>query len=190
MDQDTVIIVSGLPRSGTSMMMRMLEAGGMAVLIDRIRGADEDNPQGYYEFERVKQLEHDKGWLPEAKGKAVKMISALLKYLPNDYQYKVIFMQRKMGEILSSQKQMLLRRGEATDAVSDDKMAEVFQKHLAQTQSWLNQQPNVQVLFIDYDETVRNPLTQAQRVSQWLGSFLDVWEMAAAVDPKLHRQRV
>jgi hypothetical protein len=171
------------------MMMKMLEAGGVSVLTDRIRGADEDNPQGYFEFERVKQIEHDKGWLPEAKGRAVKMISALLKHLPNHYQYKVIFMQRKMDEILASQKQMLLRRGEPTDTVSNERMADVFQKHLIQTRAWLDRQPNVQVLFIDYDETVQDPVAQAEKVSQFLGRSLNVWEMATVVDPKLHRHR-
>ena len=189
MNQDTIVIVSGLPRSGTSMMMRMLEAGGMDVLTDRIRQADEDNPQGYYEFERVRQIERDQTWLPQAKGKAIKMISALLKHLPDDYQYKIIFMQRKMVEVLASQKQMMRRRGEATDAVGDERMADVFRKHLAQIHAWLDHQPNIQVLFVDYDETVRDPGTQVEKVSRWLGGSLNVEEMAAVVDPKLHRQR-
>jgi len=119
MDRDTILIVSGLPRSGTSMMMKMLEAGGMAVLTDNIRTADQDNPRGYYEFERVKQIEHDTAWLPEAQGKAVKMIAGLLKHLPADYVYKIIFMQRDMDEVLASQRQMLVRRGKPTDCASD-----------------------------------------------------------------------
>jgi len=96
---EAITIVSGLPRSGTSMMMKMLEAGGLPVLTDEIRTADADNPRGYYEFERVKQIETDNAWLPEARGKAVKMIAALLKHLPPDYRYRVIFMQRKMEEL-------------------------------------------------------------------------------------------
>ncbi|HFD38992.1 MAG TPA: sulfotransferase family protein, partial [Anaerolineae bacterium] len=96
-----ITIVSGLPRSGTSMMMKMLEAGGLPVLTDQIRAADEDNPKGYYEFERVKQIEHDQEWLPDAQGKAVKMIAALLKHLPPDYEYKIVFMQRDMQEVLA-----------------------------------------------------------------------------------------
>ncbi|HSJ55892.1 MAG TPA: sulfotransferase family protein, partial [Anaerolineae bacterium] len=98
MENNAIVIVSGLPRSGTSMMMKMLEAGGVRVLTDYERTADEDNPKGYYEFERVKQIEHDREWLPEACGKAVKMVSALLKHLPADYYYKVIFMRREMEE--------------------------------------------------------------------------------------------
>jgi len=189
MDLNTIVVVSGLPRSGTSMMMKMLEAGGMEVLTDHVRTPDEDNPQGYYEFERVKQIEHDQAWLPEAKGKAFKMISALLRHLPASYQYKVIFMQRNMDEILASQKQMLHRRGEPTEAVSDERMAEVFQMHLAQTYAWLGQQSNVRVLFLDYHQTVRDPLAQAEAVDRFLDSALDIQEMAAVVDPKLHRHR-
>ena len=130
MDQQIITIVSGLPRSGTSMMMKMLEAGGMQVLTDHIRTADEDNPKGYYEFERVKQIEHDQAWLPDAQGKVVKMISALLKHLPSSYTYKVIFMRRNIDEILASQKQMLIRRGEPTDVVSDEKLTELFDRHI------------------------------------------------------------
>ena len=189
MDQNSIIIVSGLPRSGTSMMMKMLEAGGMSILTDRIREADEDNPLGYYEFERVKQTEHDKTWLPEARGKAVKMVSALLKHLPPEYQYSILFMQRDMDEILASQKKMLLRRGEPTDSVSNERMAQVFEKHLAQMRAWLNHQPNAKTLFVNYDETVQDPMTQAQRVNEFLGGSLNIVEMAAVVDPKLHRQR-
>ena len=137
MDQDTVTIVSGLPRSGTSMMMRMLEAGGMEILTDEIRTADEDNPKGYYEFERVKQIEHDQAWLEDAKGKAVKMIVALLKHLPSGYFYKIIFMERKIEEVLASQREMLVRRGEPTDRISDEKMAALFHKHVEQVRSWI-----------------------------------------------------
>jgi len=148
MGRRTIGIVSGLPRSGTSMMMRMLDVGGMEVLIDRIRKADQDNPRGYYEFERVKQIEHDKSWLPDAEGKVVKIISQLLRHLPSDYQYKVVFMRRDMEEILASQRQMLLRRGEKTDRISDDKLAELFRQHVQRVESWLDAQPNVDVIYV------------------------------------------
>src|SRR5687768_1736541 len=112
MDRDVITVVSGLPRSGTSMMMKMLEAGGLEPVVDHVRKPDEDNPKGYYEFERVKALENDREWLPEAKGKFVKVISMLLRHLPADHRFKVIFMQRNMPEVLASQKKMLVRRGE------------------------------------------------------------------------------
>jgi hypothetical protein len=189
MEQDAITIVSGLPRSGTSMMMKMLQAGGMEALTDNIRGADEDNPEGYYEFERVKQIERDRAWLDAARGKAVKMISALLQHLPSSHNYKIIFMSRDMSEILASQKQMLIRRGEPTGAVSDEKMAAIFQRHLAKVQAWLTQQPNIEVIYVRYDETIREPVVQAERVNELLGDRLDVEEMARVVDPELYRQR-
>ncbi len=189
MDREVITVVSGLPRSGTSMMMKMLEAGGVEPLTDNIRKADEDNPRGYYEFERVKQIEHDKAWLENAYGKAVKMISALLKHLPSQYHYKVIFMQRDVAEVLASQKQMLIRRGEPANKADDQKMAAIFRRHLAQVQAWLDKQPNVAVLYVDYGHTVREPLAQAQKIADFLGASLDVTAMAAAVDSALYRQR-
>ena len=184
-----ITIVSGLPRSGTSMMMRMLEAGGLPVLTDQIRAADEDNPKGYYEFERVKQIEHDQEWLPDAQGKAVKMIAALLKHLPPDYEYKIVFMQRDMQEVLASQRQMLIRRGEPTDRVPDERMAELFAKHVAQVRAWLAAQPHMDVLYVHYGDVLANPLDQARRVNHFLGGGLDEEAMAGVVDPGLYRQR-
>jgi hypothetical protein len=189
MDRKIVTVVSGLPRSGTSMMMRMLEAGGMAILTDEIRTADADNPRGYYEFERVKQLQHDQSWLDEARGKAVKVIAALLKYLPPDYAYKVIFLRRNMDEILASQKQMLVRRGEPADAISDEKMTRLFKGHLGRVEAWLAAQPNVEVLYVDYKAVLKEPLEHAQRIGRFLGLALDAAGMACAVDKSLYRQR-
>ncbi len=189
MDPQTVTIVSGLPRSGTSMMMKMLEAGGMQVLTDHIRTADEDNPKGYYEFERVKQIEHDQAWLPDAQGRVVKMISALLKHLPPSYTYKVIFMRRSIDEILASQKQMLIRRGEPTDKVSDGKLTELFGLHLQQVMGWIDKQPNVDVVYVDYNQILQDPVEQAKKVNQFMGHTLDENEMVGIVDPSLYRQR-
>ena len=189
MDPQIITVVSGLPRSGTSMMMRMLESGGMEVLTDSIRTADEDNPKGYYEFERVKEIEHDQEWLSEAQGKAVKMIGALLKHLPADYCYRVLFMRRAMDEILASQREMLVRRGEATDTVSDERIAELFGKHVKQVAAWIDGQPNMKVLYVDYGDVLSNPDRQAQRINEFLGGLLDAARMARAVDPGLYRQR-
>ena len=189
MDQEIVTIVSGLPRSGTSMMMKMLEAGGMPVLVDNIRTADEDNPKGYYEFERVKKIEQDQAWLPEARGKVVKMVAALLKHLPAEYDYKIVFMHRDMGEILASQRQMLVRRGKPTDTIGDGRMAELFGRHLTQIESWLAGQPNMQVLYVHYSDVLAAPAHEAERINHFLGDSLDVEKMVAAVDPALYRQR-
>jgi hypothetical protein len=188
--KQSVIIVSGLPRSGTSMMMKMLEAGGIPPLTDKVRSADDDNPKGYYEFERVKQLDKgDSAWLAEAKGKVVKVISQLLKYLPADYDYKVIFMRRDMVEILASQKKMLINRGEDPNRISDEELTQLFEKHLNHVLTWLEQQPNISTLFIHYSETLSDPQTQAEKVAEFLGGSMDVEKMTAVVDPALYRNR-
>ncbi len=187
---EIITVVSGLPRSGTSMMMKMLEAGGIPPLTDKIRSADEDNPKGYYEFERVKKLDKgDTAWLPEARGKSVKVISALLKYLPGDFRYRVIFMRRRTEEILASQKQMLIRRGEPTDRVSDEELATYFAKHLRAVETWLQNQPNVDVLYVSYNCTLEAPLETAQEINRFLDNRLDTRAMAVVVDPQLYRQK-
>jgi hypothetical protein len=189
MDQGTITIVSGLPRSGTSMMMKMLEAGGMQPLTDHVRTADEDNPKGYYEFERVKQIEHDQAWLEDARGKVVKMISALLKHLPSSYTYKIIFMRRRVEEVLASQRQMLIRRGEPADKVGDAKMAELFDHHLARVEAWIAEQPNVDVIYVSYNDILRNPAEQIDKINRFLSYGLDTDSMLSVVDRSLYRQR-
>jgi hypothetical protein len=184
-----VTIVTGLPRSGTSMMMKMLEAGGTPVLTDRVRSADEDNPEGYYEFERVKQIEHDPAWLEDAQGRAVKMVSALLKHLPPGYQYKVIFMRRNIAEILASQRKMLIRRGEPADQVDDATMASLFEKHLQKVMASIDSRADMDVLYVSYNDVLASPLQHAKAISQFLGGTFDVEAMAAVVDPDLYRNR-
>jgi hypothetical protein len=189
MAHDFVTLVSGLPRSGTSMMMRMLEAGGLPVLADHLRTADEDNPEGYYEFERVKKIEHDTAWLDEARGRVVKMISALLKHLPPGYTYKIVFMRRKLEEVLASQREMLVRRGKPADATGDAKMAEFFTNHLRRLEAWLAEQPNVAVLYVSYNELVQDPEAHCARVARFLGLPLDPSRMASVASRALYRQR-
>lgn len=185
-----IVVVSGLPRSGTSMMMKMLEAGGLPVLVDHLRVADEDNPKGYYEFERVKQLDKgDVAWLPEAQGKVVKIISMLLPYLPSDYRYKVIFMRREISEILASQRKMLVNRGMPTDATSEAELERSFQKHLMQIQNWLQSQPNVETLYIFYHDLLKRPVEMVPQVNQFLNNRLEVERMIEVIDPQLYRNR-
>ena len=189
MAHDFVTLVSGLPRSGTSMMMRMLEAGGLPVLADHLRTADEDNPEGYYEFERVKKIEHDTAWLEDARGRVVKMISALLKHLPPGYTYKIVFMRRKLEEVLASQREMLVRRDKPADATGDAKMAEFFANHLRRVETWLAEQPNLDVLYVSYNELIQDPEPLCARVVQFLGVPLDSRRMASVVSGALYRQR-
>lgn len=186
----TITVVSGLPRSGTSMLMKMLEAGGLPPLIDNIRTADDDNPKGYYEFERVKAMDKgDTAWLADAQGKVVKVISALLKYLPAEYQYRIIFIRRNMPEILASQHKMLVRRGEDPDKIDDEEMAELFAKHVSQVEAWLSQQSNMSVLYVHYSEILSDPVPQISQINQFLGGQLDTDQMTAVVDPALYRNR-
>ena len=189
MDQETITIVSGLPRSGTSLMMSMLEAGGMDLLVDGIRTPDEDNPKGYYEFERVKQIDDDQAWLDDAKGKAVKMIAELLRRLPPTHAYKVLFLRREMGEILASQQQMLVRRGEPADKVSDEDMARMFKRHLDQVETWIAQQPNVEVFYVSYNDLLTDPDAHLRAINEFLGGTLDVEAMKRVIDHSLYRQR-
>lgn len=189
-NKQEIVVVSGLPRSGTSMMMKMLEAGGIPPLTDEIRTADKDNPKGYYEFERVKKLDKgDTEWLPQAEGKVVKVISALLAHLPEDYRYKIIFMQRHMPEILASQRKMLVHRGEDADNMDDERMAELFTKHLRTVEQQMSQQENIDVLYVHYSDALQDPQTAAERVVKFLGRDLDVERMVGIVDPNLYRNR-
>jgi hypothetical protein len=189
-EQKFVTVVSGLPRSGTSMMMKMLEAGGVAPLTDKIRTADDDNPKGYFEFERVKKMpDGDTAWVGDAQGKAVKVIAALLEYLPQEYTYKVLFMRRNMDEILASQKQMLIRSEKPTDEISDEKLADLYSKHLVKVEGWMSQQPNITVFDVDYNDLMQNPEAYPAKIQRFLGVELNVEEMSGVVDPALYRQR-
>ncbi len=181
-----IVVVSGLPRSGTSMMMRMLAAGGVPLFTDGVRGADADNPLGYFEHEAVKRLREDASWAPGAAGKAVKVVSALLPALPEGFQYRVILMRRPLEEVLASQRRMLGRRG-APAADDDARMEALFGRHLAETERWLAARPGVRSLAVDYPEALAAPADTARRVAAFLGGGLDAAAMAAAVDPALRR---
>ena len=185
-----IVVVSGLPRSGTSMMMKMLDAGGIPPLTDHEREADEDNPKGYYEFERVKQLKDgDFGWLPDAEGKAVKVIAALLTKLPSDYKYEVLFMRRAMPEILASQRNMLVRRGEDPNKVNDQEMTQLFEQHMAMVLDWAQKQGNIRLLEVDYNQVLKSPEPLVDEINSFFGGQLNVEKMLAVVDPELYRQR-
>ncbi len=182
-----IIIVSGLPRSGTSLMMQMLASSGVETVTDNVRTADTDNPRGYYELEKVKKVKEDASWLPETRGKAFKMISQLLFDLPPSERYRIIFMERDLDEMLVSQEAMLQRRARAAAPREDIKRA--FQKHLERLHEWLPEQPNMAVVYVKYSDLINNPAEQAQRVSDFLGGKADPKAMVAAVDPSLYRNR-
>ncbi len=185
----TVIVVSGLPRSGTSMMMKMLAEGGLPVLTDAIRAADEDNPNGYFELEVVKQLSDGKrDWLAGADGKLVKVISALLEHLPPENHYKVLFMERQIAEILASQRKMLARRNE-TSSVSDEEMEAQFREHLKVIKYWLARQPNMEVMYIDYNRMMADPDQYLQKIAAFVGLPLDIEKMRSVPNEQLYRNR-
>ena len=186
-----IVIVSGLPRSGTSMMMNMLTAADLEIVSDRVRTADEDNPKGYFEDERVKDLEknENRSWLRDCRGKVIKIISFLLKDLPDDNRYKVIFMRRDLGEVVASQNKMLRRRGEPVDEASDQKMIDVYKNHLQKTDFLLRSRPYIEHVDIEYRAAVADPRAQAERVVRFLELDLDVDRMVQAVDPALYRNR-
>lgn len=171
------------------MMMRMLESGGLPVLSDGERTADEDNPRGYFEFERVKKLDTDQDWIPEAKGKAVKIIAFLLQHLPPGNHYKIVFMQRDLDEVLASQRKMMIRRGEDPDKIPDSRMRDVYDKHLREVSSWLERSPNVDVLYVPHREAVEDPASWAAKVNNFLGGRLNEAAMRTAVDASLYRNR-
>lgn len=187
---DAITLVSGLPRSGTSMMMRMLAAGGMPITTDNIRKANVDNPNGYYEIEKIKTLEEDNTWVYDEKGNVIKAVAALLPMLPKDIFYYVIFMQRHMTEILASQKKMLERRGTVAESdVPDPVMAATYEAYLKATYKWLEQQHHFHVVYVNFNDIFQDPLTHARDISAFLGQDLDVEKMAKVVDAKLYRQR-
>ncbi len=187
---EDVVVVSGLPRSGTSMMMRMLEAGGLPILSDGVRHADTDNPHGYFELEPVKNLERDpdRAWVRKARGRAIKVISHLLEHLPEQHFYRVLFMQRDLAEVIASQNTMLERRGEP-NPVNDARTDELYQQHLGQIRALLRMKPNFEVLEVDYAATLEDPEAAAARVAAFVDRGLDCVKMAEAVDRSLYRNR-
>ncbi len=186
---DEIVVVSGLPRSGTSMMMKMLEAGGLVPLTDGQRAADEDNLGGYYEYEGVKKVAQDPSWLDAARGRVVKVISRLLYDLPEGYAYRVVFMQRQLDEVLASQQQMLQRRGRADGGAGDAELKQLFQRHLDEVALWLAARPNFAVLNLSYNEVLAQPGARVADLVHFLGGQLDAARMAAVVDERLYRQR-
>jgi hypothetical protein len=182
-----IVIVSGLPRSGTSLMCQMLEKGGIEVVTDSIRTPDTDNPRGYFELEKVKKVKEDASWLPETRGKAFKMVSQLLYDLPATERYRVIFMQRDLDEMLTSQEKMLVRLGRPV--APRELMRKSFIAHLDRLHDMLKRQPHISVLRVDYKDLVERPAEMAEIVNTFLGERCDVGQMAASVDPSLYRNR-
>jgi len=182
-----ITVVSGLPRSGTSMLMQMLEAGGLPLFTDAERVADPSNPRGYYEHVRIKALARDNTWLAEAEGHVVKVIAQLLRHLPDGFDYRVVFLDRDLDEVLASQSAMLQRLGRP--AAKPTVLRPVFERQLAEAKRWLDAYPRADVLYVPHRDVIAEPAAQAARINAFLGGALDENAMAATVDPALHRQR-
>ena len=184
-----IIIVSGLPRSGTSMMMKILAEGGLPVVSDQSRTADEDNPNGYFELQLVKQMsEGNIEWLAGANGKVVKVISGLLEHLPQEYSYKVIFMEREIKEILASQRKMLARRNEELKA-NDVEIEQQFQRHLSALKPWLARRPNMEVMYVSYNALMADPRPLCRRLIDFTNMPLDLDRMLSVPSRDLYRNR-
>ncbi|MFW6065009.1 MAG: sulfotransferase [Candidatus Natronoplasma sp.] len=190
MDNETIAVVSGLPRSGTSMMMQMLDEGGIEPLTDKERGPDEDNPKGYYEYERVKGLPDDTEWLKEAKGKAVKVLGELIKHLPGDYHYKIVFIERNLDEIIESQTKMLKHKGEDPDDISKDELRDTFKNYRKILKQQISASPNMEVLYVSYNDIMSHPEPVVESVSAFFDGELETTEMLSVIDEELYRNRL
>lgn len=187
-----IIIVSGLPRSGTSMLMKIVEAGGVEIVTDGLRTADDDNPKGYYEFEKIKDLDknRDKSWVAELRGKAVKIVSYFLEKLPDNNNYKIIFIERNLQEVIASQNKMLVHRGEAVDdPAGDEKMIRNFENHLRKVKYLLGHEPHFEALFVIHNILLKSPDEQVEKICRFLGGHLDKKKMVDVIDPTLYRNR-
>lgn len=184
-----ITIVSGLPRSGTSLMMQMLVAGGMTALSDGERQADTDNPRGYLEWERIKTLPNDPACIAEGEGKVVKVISKLLLSLPAGHEYRIIFMQRPLAEVLASQDQMLRRRGTYKEGANPALITAAFEKHLREVYAWIDARPYAKALRLPYHDVLRQPKEIAQKLVEFLEQPLNVEAMTQQIDASLYRNR-
>ena len=188
-NHEIITVVSGLPRSGTSMMMQMLRAGGLTCLTDELREADISNPKGYFEFEKVKGLRADNSWLPEAKGKVIKIISHLLACLPPELNYKIIFMERDLDEVLASQRKMLVNQGQGEENLSDERLGQIFAQQLRQVKKMLADR-QISTLFLGYKDVLEDPVEISTQLQAFLGNNLDQQAMRDVVDRNLYRQRL
>lgn len=186
LEQDEIVIVSGLPRSGTSMVMAMVAAGGVPGFVDDGRPADASNPKGYWEYGPVKRLKQDNSWLPKARGHVLKVVSPLLPYLPANERYQVIMVTRLREEVLASQRAMLLRLGETFE--DGPELSQAYDSLDDFLRTWLPQQKQMQVMTIDHGAILGNPAIAAAQLNRFLGGGLNEAAMAGVVDPALYRE--
>ena len=170
--------------------MQMLSAGGLSVLSDGERKADSDNPKGYLEWERVKQLPKEPSLIAEAENKVVKVISQLILALPEGHEYRIVFMQRPLPEVLKSQNEMLRRRGNFQASTGSSALEDAFQRHLMEVNRWLATKSHIQVLRLHYHRVLREPKAVSEELAAFLAIKLDVDAMVGQVDGSLYRNRM
>ncbi len=185
----TIYIVSGLPRSGTSMMMQMLRAGGLEIMTDNLRVKDENNPHGYLEDDRVKRIHQDNSWVKNASGKALKVVAPLLQFLPQTFRYKIMYMQRDLNEVISSQQKMIGQQKAVTQKVFPVTMADAMHKQSEKAIAWIKAQPHVEVMYVNYTDVIASPLEQAENIALFINDELDPVKMVEAVQENLYRNR-
>jgi hypothetical protein len=179
------VVVTGLPRSGTSMMMQMLAAGGAGCLVDAQRPADRFNPRGYMEFAPVASLARDAGFLDHAAGKAVKIVIPHLFCLPTDPDYRLIFMLRDIQQVARSQQAMARANQPDQPALDEASLVGILEHQLDQARRFVDQQFADHVLYIPYQQGLADPAGTARQVNALSGDRLDEKAMANAVDPMM-----
>ncbi len=186
----TITVVSGLPRSGTSMMMQMLEKGGLTLFTDEERAADDNNPRGYYEHDAVKNLGQNSEFIKQAVDQSIKVIANLLHALPHRFRYKIIFMERDLNEIMSSQRRMLSRMGKKVrDDIYPTQVIEEQKRVIKRVKQWASRHANVEIIYIQHREVLDHPFEQALRINEFLDYKLLPELMVQAVDRSLYREK-
>ena len=186
---EPITIVTGLPRSGTSLMMQMPEAGGLSVLKDDERKPNEANPRGYYEFKRVRNLNYDKAWLFDAAGKCVKVVSPLIRFLVDGFNYRFVFMERDLREVIASQRTMLRKTGRRGARIDEEDLLNLYERQLKDVGNFLRL-AGYSVVYVDFRECILNPAKVGGRLSEFFDGGFDIESAKCIVDPTLYRQRM
>lgn len=200
---DRITVVSGLPRSGTSLLMQLLEAAGLELARDDARGPDADNPRGYAELEAAKGIRRDAAFLAGCRGRAVKVVAPLLSALPPDHAYRVVFVERDLDEVLASQRTMLERAGRAVPSADDPALGRAFASTLARCRAWLAERPGIDAFYVAHRRLIQDPWATVEGLAEFLrrtsadparSESADARQarlaaMAAVIDPALYRQR-
>jgi len=190
MDTNDIIVVTGLPRSGTSLMMQILQSMGIKLFIDKHRAPDQSNPKGYFEHELVKTIERNNFWIKDAKGKAIKIVSPLLMYLPVNINYKIIFMNRLLDEIIQSQERMLSERGKENNTINSEVLKQIFIKDLNLSRKWIAKQSQSKYLEISHSKLLENPKPELEKIKTFLDIPIDLRSTIKVIDKKLYQAKV